>query len=372
MESAPGTERSGDGPDPRVRRGAETPAPSSPPAPREPASARVSLLVSDHLGSGWERRVPQLAEHGFEARISRSLRETIEILGQEPRPDLLLVDPLSKGGTVELAALESRRQAEGENATPIPVLLVVEREGEEPMLRAHQALRSGHWDLIRRDAGERELELRARRLLGQAEALGEMQALRHRAFHDDRTDLLRPLAFEARLQEHFSAAQRHGHDLALVMIDLDRFGRVNKEFDHTIGDAIIAAVGEAIRGALRTEDVAGRLGGDEFAVLLPYTRKLDASLVVNRLREQIKLVSGRPGGAKGHVDVSASLGFETFDGHDLDSLVQLRRHAERALRVSKLDGGDRATYYRTLCAPPDGAAPTDPAAGPESGPHRTA
>lgn len=350
MESTPGMEASREGEDPEGKRSAAPSGPAPVPVPASPDGV-VSALISDHIGSGWERRLPQLKEHGFEAQVTRSLRETIDRLENGPRPDLLVVDPLSGGGTVELAALEARRLVQSESSTPIPVLLVVDREGEEPMLRAHQALASGHWDLIRRDAGERELELRARRLLGQAQALGEVQELRHRAFHDDRTDLLRPLAFQARLQEHFSAAQRHSHDMALVLIDLDRFGQINKDYDHTIGDAIISMVGEVIRGTLRTEDVAGRLGGDEFAVLLPYTRKIDAALVVNRLREEIKLLSGRPGGAMGHVDVSASLGFETFDGRDLESLNDLRRHAERALRASKLDGGDRATYFRSLSAP---------------------
>ncbi|MFT5689668.1 MAG: diguanylate cyclase (GGDEF)-like protein, partial [Planctomycetota bacterium] len=153
---------------------------------------------------------------------------------------------------------------------------------------------------------------------------------------------------EARLVEHFSAAQRHGHDIALVLIDLDRFGLINKEHDHTIGDAIIGMVGGAIRETLRTEDVAGRLGGDEFAVLLPYTRKIDAAHVVNRLREEIKKLSGRPQGAKSHVAVSASIGFETFNGKDIESHEKLRNHAEQALRASKVAGGNCANYYRSL------------------------
>jgi diguanylate cyclase (GGDEF)-like protein len=119
-----------------------------------------------------------------------------------------------------------------------------------------------------------------------------MSELRHRASHDDRTDLLRPQAFQARLVEHFSAAQRHKLELALVLLDMDKFGAVNKRHDHTVGDLLIARVGEVIRRNLRTEDVAGRLGGDEFAVLLPYTGKINAARVVNRLRVEIAKLSG--------------------------------------------------------------------------------
>ena len=306
------------------------------------------LLLCDHAGTGWDRRIGQLEALGLEVERTQSLRATIRRLEEGPRPDLLLVDPLSSAGTVELAALESRRIDPLEGAAPIPVLLAVEVPDEEAMLRADRALASGQWDLFGRDAGLRELALRGRRLLRNAQAVEEMEVLRHRAFHDDRTDLLRPLAFQARLFEHFSAAQRHHHDVAFVLIDLDRFGQINKRHDHTIGDSIIAMVGEAIRGTLRVEDVAGRLGGDEFAVLLPYTGKLDAARVVNRLGEEIRKVSGRPGGASEDVDVSASIGFETFDGRDLPDLETLRLHAERALRQAKSTGGDRAVYFRSL------------------------
>jgi GGDEF domain-containing protein len=65
--------------------------------------------------------------------------------------------------------------------------------------------------------------------------------------------------------------------MALVLVDLDAFGRVNKDFDHTVGDRLIERVGAAIRSALRAEDVAGRLGGDEFGAILPYTGRIDAA-----------------------------------------------------------------------------------------------
>jgi diguanylate cyclase (GGDEF)-like protein len=107
-------------------------------------------------------------------------------------------------------------------------------------------------------------------------------------------------------------------------------------------------VGEAIRRALRTEDIAGRIGGDEFAVLLPYTRPIEAAHVVRRLRDEIQRLSGSLRGAAGEVEISASLGFETFDGADLDSLETLRLHAEIALREAKRLGGGRGVYYRSL------------------------
>jgi len=296
------------------------------------------ILVADHRGSGLEGRAAFLADRGLELVPSRSLRESLRAL-ETFQPGVVLLDPLTRSGSEELEALDLGR---GE----VPLLVLAERGDRDAPLRAGRALLQGHWELFFHDASDEELELRVTRLLAHGKLLREMSELRHRASHDDRTDLLRPQAFQARLVEHFSAAQRHKLELALVLLDMDKFGAVNKRHDHTVGDLLIARVGEVIRRNLRTEDVAGRLGGDEFAVLLPYTGKINAARVVNRLRVEIAKLSGKFEGAREEIPVSASLGFETFDGSDLESLEALRRNAEVALRAAKRRGGNKGVYYR--------------------------
>ena len=309
-----------------------------------PEAARV--LVCDHRGNGLERALSALPEAGIDVEVTTTLRSSLRRLEQAP-PDAILLDPLSRQGSVELAALDSIRSGESEGPA-VPVLLVADPEDDDAAARADQVLAHGSWDLVPRGARPHEIARRLHRLIEERRLALEMSELRHRALHDDRTDLLRPQAFQKRLDEHFSAAKRHEHDLAFVLIDLDRFGAINKVHDHTVGDDLIARVGEVIHKALRVEDSAGRLGGDEFAVILPFTGKRDAMHVVNRLRVAIRELSGRPRGAKAHIEVSASIGVETYDGADLQDVAELREHAERALRVSKEKGGDKATYYRTL------------------------
>jgi diguanylate cyclase (GGDEF)-like protein len=301
------------------------------------------LLVCDHRGRGLAAAVAGLAREGYALEVSTRLRRSLERLAGDP-PALVLLDPMIQDGSVELQAIDRARRRE----TLVP-LLVVAGPGEERLrARAESSIEGEAWDVVARDAPLDELRLRIERMRRTAEQLNEMARYKHRAFHDDRTELLRPEAFQRRLAEHFSAAQRHGLDLALVLIDLDRFGLVNKDHDHTVGDTLISAVGGVIRRALRAEDVAGRLGGDEFAVILPYTRKNDAALAVSRLQREIAKLSGQVPGARSEIQVSASLGYETFDGHDIDSLDTLRAHAERALREAKQQGGDRGLYYRRL------------------------
>ncbi|MBI5432403.1 MAG: diguanylate cyclase [Planctomycetes bacterium] len=309
------------------------------------------ILCCDHRGEGLSALVPSLEAAGYRLQQSRNLRQTLELF-ERLDPCVLVVDPLSSG-SIELEALDRARSSD----PPVPVLLVTDPRDPLAAVLASRSLDRGLWDLVRRDAPAEEFVLRIESLKSQFLRLHEMSELRHRALYDDRTELLRPHGFQERLREHFSAAQRHHLSLALLLIDLDRFGQINKQNDHTVGDYVISQVGGSIRHALRAEDVAGRLGGDEFAVLLPYTRKHDASHVVQRLLDAIRALSGRIPGARSEIDVSASIGYETFDGTDLESADTLRQHSEEALRLAKQAGGHRGIYFRT----PNGEKPATPA-----------
>ena len=70
-----------------------------------------------------------------------------------------------------------------------------------------------------------------------------------------------------RLESEVAYAWRHKSDVALIMLDLDHFKKVNDAHGHLVGDAVIHAVAEAVKGLTRTEDVFGRYGGEEFALV---------------------------------------------------------------------------------------------------------
>jgi diguanylate cyclase (GGDEF)-like protein len=316
-----------------------------PPAPQLDAAAAAGwVLVADHRGEGAAERARWLAQAGTGVELAPSQRATHERLAAG-RPEVVVLDPLSGSGEAEVEAIDEARQGE-----PRPALLVMVDDGA-PIAASLERIRPeerGPWEVIRRGAPRDEFLLRVGLLRRQAESLREMGRLRHLATHDDRTDLLRPQVFQDLLRQHFSACQRHHLDLGLLLVDLDDFGRINKLFDHTVGDAVITRVGAAIKRTLRAEDVAARVGGDEFCVLLPYTRKVDAAHVVQRLLENVREASGTARAGAEPIRVTASIGFETFNGTDLDTVERLRLHAEEALRVAKLSGGDRGVYYRSL------------------------
>lgn len=309
----------------------------------EPTPRCSSLLVWDHRGSGLAQRLAPLERDGWHMHATQSVGRTLEHLAGS-NVDALVLDPLVEGGAAEIRALDRA----GLSAMPLLLFADPKHVSAAAPVWARDAERVV--DVAHRDAEPFEVRVRLERLEQALATREELRALRHRANFDDRTELLRPEAFDRRLAEHWSAAQRHGLGLALVVADLDRFGQFNKRYDHTVGDEVLARVGEAIRSAIRTEDVAGRLGGDEFGFVLPYTRRADAERVVQRLRERIRAVSMRVGDVA--LDVSASIGFETYDGRDVSSVETLRLHAEAALREAKRRGGDRALSYRELPAQP--------------------
>lgn len=293
-------------------------------APGDGTSALAAVLAREPGLSVASARDPKDFERGLSAAdLDLALLET----AQAPSEDLLA----------------SLARARGARALP---LLVIAPHEDVAAAGVHaRAWTAGLTDVAPEGAGAAEIAWRIGRLVDLQRTLS---GLEQRASLDERTGLLRATEFERRVREHVSAAERHAHELALLVFDLDRFGEINKKHLHTTGDLVVEHVGAVVRGALRLEDVAGRLGGDEFGVLLPYTTRIDAARVVARLLQHLRalrVTSLRDGSL---VEVRASLGFDTLAPGDLHDPALLRAHAETALRAAKEAGGDRAVYFRSL------------------------
>jgi diguanylate cyclase (GGDEF)-like protein len=297
--------------------------------PRQRAESTV--LLADHRGAGLSSLHAELAERGCTPAVTHGLGETLDALRAGPHRALVL-DPAGVGG-IELEELV--RAAPG-----LPVVLLVDPAAPDAGLETLEAREADPGLLLdhaHRGIGGRELALRVR-------ALERAAAWRHRASHDERTECLRPEAFDRRLVEQASASRRHGFPLALALLDLDDFGRVNKRHDHTVGDRVITRVGEVLRRTLRSEDLAGRVGGDEFALALPYTGAVEAEACARRVLAELAHtpVAGR-GGVQ--VAISASAGLAVLGPGEETPLELVRRRAEVALRAAKHQGGGACVMW---------------------------
>ncbi|SEK49154.1 diguanylate cyclase (GGDEF) domain-containing protein [Blastococcus sp. DSM 46786] len=155
---------------------------------------------------------------------------------------------------------------------------------------------------------------------------------RHQATHDALTGLPNWELLRDRLDQALAAASRSDGEVALFLIDLDRFKEINDTLGHSFGDRLLCQVGPRLESVLREGDTVARLGGDEFTVLLPLVDGAgEAEQVAERLREALH----RPFDVDGvAVDVEASIGIVVSPWHGTDTEVLLR-NADIAMYVAK-------------------------------------
>jgi diguanylate cyclase (GGDEF)-like protein len=165
------------------------------------------------------------------------------------------------------------------------------------------------------------------------------------ATHDGLTGCLTHRAFHDLLDVELARSVRNRRPLAIVLVDLDHFKRVNDGLGHLAGDEMLRRVGTLLRARLRVGDAAGRIGGDEFALLLPDTTLAGAvALAHRRLRELA------------HVGVAATFGVsQSCVGATADPAAcgtdarQVVSHADRALYRAKELGRSRVEGFDCGC-----------------------
>jgi diguanylate cyclase (GGDEF)-like protein len=138
------------------------------------------------------------------------------------------------------------------------------------------------------------------------------------------------------LQREVARALRFGHEMSLIIIDVDDFKKINDEQGHLQGDIVLAAVADVVREATRSIDVAARYGGDELALVLVETGLEGATVLGERLAKRMreKEVPLRDGGSMG-VTISVGVSAIPDSADDLESLVDA---ADRALLRAKRAG----------------------------------
>jgi len=107
------------------------------------------------------------------------------------------------------------------------------------------------------------------------------------AFQDVMTGLANYRYFERRLGEEMSRCSRYGHQLSVIMLDIDYFKSFNDTWGHRAGDALLAQFGVVLRNTLRDADLPARYGGEEFVVVCPETSAVQAEQICERLRAAV-------------------------------------------------------------------------------------
>ena len=149
--------------------------------------------------------------------------------------------------------------------------------------------------------------------------------------------------FDALLHQEMALAQRKGSLLSLLMIDIDHFKKVNDNFGHDAGDAVLIEVAALLKKHFRGTDVVCRLGGEEFVALLPGTGAAEAQTRAE------KLLKAQSNQALSHLHqplgrITLSCGIATYPAHTMDP-KRLLRLADTALYKAKNNGRDRCEVW---------------------------
>lgn len=180
----------------------------------------------------------------------------------------------------------------------------------------------------------------------------QQERLAFLAIHDSLTELPNRVLFNDRLTLALATAARRKKEIAVLMLDLDRFKKVNDTLGHSFGDRLLKSVAERLACLLRKSDSIARLGGDEFMILLP---EISGPGSAERVARRILRAFKQPFDLNDRkIPITASIGiaYSPRDGEDVESLT---KNVDIAMYAAK-EGG-RNTFK--LSTPPD--------SGPERG-----
>jgi diguanylate cyclase (GGDEF)-like protein len=198
-------------------------------------------------------------------------------------------------------------------------------------------------------ASQRVLSIVANQAAGALHAGQLIEHNHNAAIHDALTGLHNRRAFNENLERAVAREDRQGGHFALLLLDIDRFKKLNDTYGHPAGDAALRNTAQLLTHHVRKSDLAARFGGEEFAVLLASTELVGAQHVAEKVRAEVERGRLVYDGARIGVTVSIGIAVWPDDGRDGASLVAA---ADRALYAAKEGGRNRVISASAVPVPP--------------------
>ncbi len=265
-----------------------------------------------------------LNEAGMETRVCNNPLEAFDILS-EFRAELIIMDlymPQCRGK--DLAGVI--RQEPAYDSVPIVFL-----SAEDDLIKQLDVMTIGGDDFLTKPIRPEHLVLavytRARRF----------RSLRSLMLRDSLTGLLNHTTTREHVESELARMKREDRPLALAMLDLDHFKRINDTYGHVTGDRVLKTFSSMLRQRLRSSDIIGRTGGEEFTVALPGATREQAFAIMEDVREAFACVRQEHDGTV--FNVTFSCGIAMFP--DYDTVADLTEAADQALYKAKNKGRNR-------------------------------
>ena len=190
------------------------------------------------------------------------------------------------------------------------------------------------WSVVRLERRRRTLERELR----------EREALLERATRDPLTRLWNRQAILEILMRAMESAQANRRPLAIALIDIDHFKRVNDTMGHLMGDLVLRSIAEHVSKGIRAGDSLGRYGGEELLLVLPDAVEQKPFLPIERLQRAIAKIPFVHDGVRFHVTASFGVAWFATGGESMEELIG---RADEMLYVAKERGRNRVEYALT-------------------------
>ena len=306
-----------------------------------------SLLV--RIADTLDEIVPYEALHIYEADEPK--RQLVPALVRSDYADEILNDTFPFGVGITGWAVEHRQPVLSNQAHLDPRVAFVPGTPVDPEalivvpLIARGVLK-GTLNVYRigEHASFSEVEFELAQRLGDAAALALDNAhIRARLEREAQTDSLTGLYnhryFHERLRRELTLASAEHTNVAVVMVDIDDFKKVNDVFGHAVGDEVLAELADHLRATVRAGDVVCRIGGEEFAVIVPGSRQEQTIALATRLAERL---DGVELGLAGRIAVSIGIAQGPEHAANPRELVAC---AEAAMMTAKARGKNRVVFF---------------------------
>ncbi len=228
-------------------------------------------------------------------------------------------------------------------ASSVPIIALTSQEDPSQAIRA---VRMGAQDCVVKGAESRALIRTVHHAVERHRLYLELQVARQRehylANHDSLTGLANRLSFEEQLKRALALTDRYGRQVAVMVLDLDRFKDINDTMGHPTGDRLLQLATERLQPMVRRSDTLARLGGDEFILLI---QGIEHDFAPAKVAEKILALLEDPYELEGsRYRVTGSIGIATAprDGMTVASLV---RSADTAMYQAKSEGGGCYRLY---------------------------
>jgi diguanylate cyclase (GGDEF)-like protein len=254
---------------------------------------------------------------------------------KEYKPDLILLDIIlpDMDGYDTLSELKKC-----EDTYKIPVIIITGLDSEE---NEEKALSLNASDYITKPINPMIVKLRVR---NQIQIVNQIRTIERLSMLDQLTGIPNRRSFDERLQMEWRRAKREQVPISLMIIDLDKFKRINDTYGHQQGDIVLQAVAKSLQKAFnRPADFAARWGGEEFIVLLPSTHLAGAVNIAEKIRSGVEKIEV-PYYEGVIIKLTVSIGVTSLIPEQNSSVNAFISNADKALYAAKDAGRNRIIH----------------------------